>query len=916
MRMRNLAISLLAAVAVLPVSAAQLLRNEIDVLMKVPKNGTVDLVMPATAKSSARAVRMRRIEVVATGAKTWVIDGQARHEVVDSGWRHFIAEKSVPGAPRYGLSIAPDGSKAQGVVFSGEGRYSVIGEMREGVLELEAITRPKVDEAGNPIFFACELDAHAGLDLTKEFALPSPETVHAALDAAGVPKATTTASRSTTVAIDTDTELLSLKFSNNTTNATNYLNALFVGMNLIYERDIDVTLLRGTTYLRTGSDPYGTDGSSTFLQLDEFGEQWRVNEVAVNRAFAAQISGKSSSNFSSAGLAWLIGSNNICNAKGTLQSGCGGQCTSGHYSISQVFKFGGATAADDVLIVAHELGHNFGVNHTHCTNLTTGAQPVATGTIDQCFNGESGGGCYGGGRSCPAPKTINGVSNVEGTLMSYCHLSGIAGCDSFEVFHPRNSLSLYVVASVNVTSGCFAEGGGGTISIVDSAIGEATTPMTFTLIRSNVSGAASVVATTVAGTASDGGTDYTTVTNQTVNFVDGSATATLNVIINNDTIDEIDETFAVNLTTPSANYMLGNAQAVGTITDDDTTSISVNDPAAVTEGSPLDFTVTLSRANSRVVTVSRATGSGTAAASGDFAALPAATLTFNPGDALTQQVAVTTNDDNLNEADSEQFALNLSNVSDSAVIGDASGTGTINDNDATPTLSIANAAPEAENSINPMRFVVTLSGPNQAAVTVTASTADGTATAANNDYQARSSAVNFASGVTSQNFDVTKFGDSIFEADESFSVDLTGATAGIDVTAANAAGTITNDDAGPAVSIADAARAEGNVGNANLTFAVSIANPAGTDVTVNFSTSPIDATANVDYTTTAGTATIVASATSATLIVPIVGDLVDEGDEQFNVNLSATSTSMIGDGQAVGTIIDDDGDEVFKNSFE
>lgn len=49
--------------------------------------------------------------------------------------------------------------------------------------------------------------------------------------------------------------------------------------------------------------------------------------------------------------------------------------------------------------------------------------------------------------------------------------------------------------------------------------------------------------------------------------------------------------------------------------------------------------------------------------------------------------------------------------------------------------------------------------------------------------------------------------------------------------------------------------------------------------------------------------------------VSIVGDLVDEGDEQFNGNLSAASISMIGDGQAVGTIFDDDGDEEFKKWF-
>ena len=101
------------------------------------------------------------------------------------------------------------------------------------------------------------------------------------------------------------------------------------------------------------------------------------------------------------------------------------------YSFSQVFKFAGSTAANDVKLVAHELGHNFGSRHTHC-------YPTATTPIDSCYSGE--GGCYSGPTSCPAPFTItpiNGgpVTNVTGTLMSYCHM--LSGCSASPVFHPQ-----------------------------------------------------------------------------------------------------------------------------------------------------------------------------------------------------------------------------------------------------------------------------------------------------------------------------------------------------------------------------------------------------------------------------------------------------------------------------------------------
>jgi hypothetical protein len=90
-----------------------------------------------------------------------------------------------------------------------------------------------------------------------------------------------------------------------------------------------------------------------------------------------------------------------------------------------VFKYSGSTASSDLFVVAHEVGHNFGSKHTHCYLSPT--------PIDTCYSGESG--CYSGATSCPAPQTINGVSNVRGTLMSYCHLLG--GCSSSSVFHPR-----------------------------------------------------------------------------------------------------------------------------------------------------------------------------------------------------------------------------------------------------------------------------------------------------------------------------------------------------------------------------------------------------------------------------------------------------------------------------------------------
>jgi hypothetical protein len=199
------------------------------------------------------------------------------------------------------------------------------------------------------------------------------------------------------------------KFSNNTTNASNYIAQLVAAMNVFYERDLLVRLVQGTTFLRvsTTPDPWtGGSGAADLSKLQQFSNYWNANMGGVSRAVAAMLSGKGSSG--SSGIAWLTG---LCS-------------TSTGYSFSQVF-LSSTNGSQDAFVVGHEIGHNFGSNHTHCYLTPT--------PIDTCYNAQSG--CWAGGTSCPAPATYSGLSNVRGTLMSYCHLLG--GCSITRVFHPR-----------------------------------------------------------------------------------------------------------------------------------------------------------------------------------------------------------------------------------------------------------------------------------------------------------------------------------------------------------------------------------------------------------------------------------------------------------------------------------------------
>jgi hypothetical protein len=252
------------------------------------------------------------------------------------------------------------------------------------------------------------------------------------------------------VAVDTDNEFMSLKFANNTTAATDYLAALFAGMNVIYERDVDVRLMQGDTFLRVAADPYTV--SSGVAQLNQVGTVWKDTPalVAVDRAFVAYLSGQSTDPFISSGIAWLLSSGNYCTAKGTTQ----GPHVVGHFSASQVFRFPGSSAATDVGLVAHEIGHSFGAAHTHCTNLS-GVQPSSTNTIDRCFSLEPG--CYSGPVSCPTDNSVVG----QGSLMSYCNLNNGADCQPnagqvLREFHPVHQGALDARIATNISNGCLA----------------------------------------------------------------------------------------------------------------------------------------------------------------------------------------------------------------------------------------------------------------------------------------------------------------------------------------------------------------------------------------------------------------------------------------------------------------------------
>jgi probable HAF family extracellular repeat protein len=120
---------------------------------------------------------------------------------------------------------------------------------------------------------------------------------------------------------------------------------------------------------------------------------------------------------------------------------------------------------------------------------------------------------------------------------------------------------------------------------------------------------------------------------------------------------------------------------------------------------------------------------------------------------------------------------------------------------------------------------------------------------------------------------------------------------------------LTPDTAPPpaaGITIFDASVDEGHSGTRTASFYVRLSFASADDVTVTYSTANGTATAGSDYDAASGTLTIPAGQLIRTINVTVRGDRKQEPNEVFNMNLANPANATIVDGQAVGTVRNDD----------
>ena len=504
----------------------------------------------------------------------------------------------------------------------------------------------------------------------------------------------------------------------------------------------------------------------------------------------------------------------------------------------------------------------------------------------------------------PVTVTVNGDTLIENNETFNVNLSGVVNATL------TNAQGVGTIVNDDFPA----------ISINDVSLPEGntgTSNATFTVSLSAAAPFAVTVQYATANGTATAGSDYTT-TNGTLTFAPGGAlTQTVSVPVTGDTVVENNETVLLNLSAPT-NAILADNQGVGTIVNDDFSTISINS-VSILEGNlgdankPLNFTVTLSQASTNAVTVKYTTAdtnatTGKATAGKDYVAT-SGTLTI-PAGQTTGVIAVPIIGDNLNE-DSETFFLNLS-VPTNATIAVGQGVGTIIDNDALPILSSSNiTVTEGTGGTKTADFTINLNAVSGRNVSFTCNTADGTAKTPS-DYTATRVNLTIPAGQTTAKFRVPIITDSTDEYDENFYAFLTlPVNAKISTTRVQC--TITDDDAPPTVSIDNATAKEYNGGKSSAIFHLKLSAISGKVVTVNFATAAgttFPATAGIDY-EAVPSATVSISAGSLTGIarVVILGDTLDEENETYKVNLSSPVNATLAaapNSQGIGTVLDDD----------
>ncbi|MCI0637439.1 MAG: hypothetical protein L0Y70_00075, partial [Gemmataceae bacterium] len=392
----------------------------------------------------------------------------------------------------------------------------------------------------------------------------------------------------------------------------------------------------------------------------------------------------------------------------------------------------------------------------------------------------------------------------------------------------------------------------------------------------------------------------------TFSFSDTVKTFTVN--INDDTLDEDDETFYVTLTAGLNAEIVGTNPATVTIQDNDsppTVKFSEATSSELESVGTRIITAQLSTISGKDVTVpialSGTATQGTLAQGKDYTIDFVNSITI-PKYFQSKNISITVNQDTKYE-DDETVVLTMGTPTNAAL--DASNTvhtATIVDDDNPPTVRLSMASDNVAEAAGSYTAYVTLSAPAGLTVTVGYATSDGTATQPW-DYTQTYGLVTFNEDEFSKPVSIPIINDYLVEGNETFTLSLDddplpqNATLGSPST-----GTYTIIDDDPIASLEFSSYSVYE--NARkVTLRVVLNSVAAQAYSVQYYTSNGTATAGLDYIgVTAGTVVFGAGDIAKPFDIWIIDDYIDELDETFSVTLFNFSQGL-GQGSPISAVV-------------
>ena len=417
---------------------------------------------------------------------------------------------------------------------------------------------------------------------------------------------------------------------------------------------------------------------------------------------------------------------------------------------------------------------------------------------------------------------------------------------------------------------------------------EATTPATIQVRLSAPAGRdASVDYAVTGGTATSGGVDFA-LASGTATITAGNTTTNIYANINNDGLDEANETFIVTISSP-VNASLGSNQThTYTITDnDDPPSIAFSDTlSSGSEGTiTANLQVRLSTLSGLDATVNYSVaGTGTATGGGVDYTLAAGTATITAG-TQTTNISVSINDDELDEPSETVVVVLADPINASLVGGNTSHTRTIIDNDSPPSVEFTTGTSSGNEGSTSPSFTLALTAVSGFGITVDYA-ATGLSADEGVDFTMPNGTATIPEGQSSTTISATIIDDAIDEFNESFVVSLSNPTnSSVGTNNPTHTYTITDNDVTPTIGFTGVS-GSGLEEVTPVQPIIEISAVSGKNVSVDYAVSGTALPGGLDYSLTIGTASIQADEIDTTLTITVIDDAIYESTETIIITLS------------------------------